>query len=522
MNNNENEKENLIIRVVLGTIVAIFLMLGPYIKSDNSSTDTIDMRQVGDVAENYDKSITENIRLTQKEKYEKHYQNGIYFEDLSKYQDELNQKFKEYYTTKAYEYIKENNIDKSNWDFFFTSNIEFINQDVKKYAQGELKAEDIILNPDSIMSMESYFIKILDFEKYSIEYEEHESRGEITGLNKLNKYLYEIYMQRYEDKGIDFYNQRYTTYNKSLLERYTLEELRNTKDINTVLSTLEEEDYLEDRKLTIQGLKGLRKKYNKEFYKTDDRGISAPKDNPDLYFQAHYLWEYEERSDLFLGLMYQYELNKYLQKMVDEVGLTDRVVFLVTTKSYGEEEGNKYGTNLQPYNFGEGYNPLEFIKNGYFGNVNITLIYLKNKEDKKIDYESLQELVYKIDELVKIGWHSIVRGKDGQKKDSNGDSTVEYGTRKVYVYYYDIDDYGRKVIIDLFKKYPLTEHSSDKRVLGLADIYSLSQITRAETPGFHYIDIFATTAEYYDEFNKDLSEYIYEDTGSIFYIRKEE
>ena len=52
-------------------------------------------------------------------------------------------------------------------------------------------------------------------------------------------------------------------------------------------------------------------------------------------------------------------------------------------------------------------------------------------------------------------------------------------------------------MIDLFKKHPITERKRRKNDLGLAGALSLVYETRAETPGFHYLDIFSDMEEDY-------------------------
>lgn len=260
----------------------------------------------------------------------------------------------------------------------------------------------------------------------------------------------------------------------------------------------------------------LEEKYNKEFFYYIYGFNYAPKDNPDLYFSTYYYEEDPIINDVYLGIMYQYELNKYIRKMIDDAGLTDKVLFLVTTKPYEDIHNKVVNTNFQKYDFKKGYKPLDFLRNGYNGYVAVTLINLK-KEEEKINYKALQDLAFKIDELVGVGIH------DERVEDENRKPKIKSKTKwiNLYVYYYDIDDYDRKVVVDLFKKHPITQHDKAKSVLGLADIYSLSQVTRAETPGFHYLDIYARprligSKIYYSEFTENLNNYIEKETGYIF------
>lgn len=56
---------------------------------------------------------------------------------------------------------------------------------------------------------------------------------------------------------------------------------------------------------------------------------------------------------------------------------------------------------------------------------------------------------------------------------------------------YDIDEHGRKVVIDRFAQYSMTERDMRSENLSIAETLSIDQETREETPGFHYLDMFA-------------------------------
>lgn len=190
---------------------------------------------------------------------------------------------------------------------------------------------------------------------------------------------------------------------------------------------------------------------------------------------------------------------------------------MISTEPYGGEY-DLDNTNRQSYNFGKGYDEKHFIRKGYTGSVDVTLIYLKT-EGEETNYKALQDVIFKIDEQIGLGLYTDIAPE--AKKD---------GSRKtVDVYSYDIDEYRRKVVVDLFKKHPLTEYDRNEDQEGFSDVFSLDQVTRAETPGFHYLNIFGksvletgssfSSSDFY-RFEENPKEYLNEESGLIFRLQE--
>lgn len=208
---------------------------------------------------------------------------------------------------------------------------------------------------------------------------------------------------------------------------------------------------------------------------------------PGEFAYVHYHPDSEVKEDYYLGMLYQYLMNQRLKQMVEKAGLSDRVAFLVRTEpGAGASPGDKDTTNVRSYHLGDGFDEDEFLKNGFAklnGMVSITLLYLKS-EDEKIDYPKLRGLIKQISDEIQLG-------RFENNHLSPEERGIGIGNQKMYVYYYDIDKHGRRVVLDLFEKYPMTERDMRSENLSIAESLSIDQETRVETPGFHYLDMFA-------------------------------
>lgn len=202
--------------------------------------------------------------------------------------------------------------------------------------------------------------------------------------------------------------------------------------------------------------------------------------------------------------MYQYLANERVRRVIEEAGLSDKVVFLVTTEPWSSDDDT---VQSEPYNFGEGFDENYFLKTGYKGEVSLSLIYLDSEKPEDLDYEEEEDYTIQLERemysKIIFPLHEELRFELGEYVDRNGNE--KFGPYKdVYVKIYNVDDYDRAIIVDLFRKYPLTEREQ-KPNLGMADIFSPRFRARAETQGFHYLDIFGGTPVI--DYNNDKLDY---------------
>lgn len=152
------------------------------------------------------------------------------------------------------------------------------------------------------------------------------------------------------------------------------------------------------------------------------------------------------------------------------------------------------------------------LAQGYHGEVCVTLIYLDTEMPNELEYEEEKEYIARIksDLFKKILFplHEEICFGTGEQINANGDKEISW-VKDIYLEAYKVSDYDREVIIDLFKKYPLTERE-EKPDLGMADIDSPLFRARAETQGFHYLDVFGEQIMYSEVDGKGIDKRIEE------------
>lgn len=490
------------------TIILISLLLTSCYSSSNN---TIDGADLGKSSENFDETMKQFMVVTLEDKYKRHFQNNLYYEDLSKEQKELNKLYNQYLNKEIQNYIQIEIPELKNAPYILKTNIEYVNEDVKKYSNGQLKAEEIIDNGNSMMSIKIQWYIFEDFYKLKETKEENEKLGEKLAIDYIERKIGNKYILQ----GLESIQINARAYPKETLKKYSIDEIEKQDNIQIFLQEEGEKSSFEanmyrtyfsdglspDRKFKSTGgliypkdfykkrKQELKEKYNMEFYEAE--GLYIPKDYPNIRFYADGT---TIEIDHFKEAFYQYLMNEKVRKLIQEKKLEDRVVFLVTTEAQGDpyEDDNSV---RKPYNFGKGFDKEFFLKQGYTGKVYTTFIYLddyvEESEEDKFDEEKrnqeserreecLQklrhELVYPLHEEIQFGYSKL--SYDG-----------ELGLKIAYLYLYDAKEYDRKIIIDLFKKHPLTEVDRMPE-LGFDNVFSLLYYTRSETPGFRYIDIF--------------------------------
>lgn len=482
--------------VIVLLFVIILLLTGC---GGSGSSDMLSGRDMEKEAEQKDKESMQKVVLEQEGKYNRHFRNGLYFEDLSKPQQELNELFNKHLEKELKRFLQEQVPIYKDIPFVLQTEVEYVNADAKAYMSGEKKAEEIIDNPDSMMKLKIgwYFFKIFDGEN-----------GEDVDFvyTHLRNLLNQEWVDKYIHQGVEEFEAIIKGYDPEVLERHSKEEITAAKPIEKLLK--EEHQTLdlillktpyyvtknfEDNYDCEGGIwdsdnnvlkEALEKKYNTEFLPMYS-GFNAYKNNPDLMFEGYFAEE-DVVTDHFQSMMYQHLLNKHIRKMVDEAALSDRVLFFVNTESK-HRSSDGAGSDEEPYDFGENFDEDYFLREGYREVVDITFIYLDDEavdvEDTKWATVSLlkKKFFYPLHEKISFE-HRDTTLQDGTKAEGN----IKNG----YVYIYNMNEADRKVVVDLFRKNALTERAKRPRTEKIADVFSLQYVTRAETQGFHFLDIF--------------------------------
>lgn len=449
-----------------------------------------------------DEQNIEDVIANQKEKYTKHYQNGLYFEDQSKYQKDLNLEFQKALRQEIDQAIRtdpEIRLDPAHFSYILKTDIEYVNESVRQYSEGKISAQDIIFEPDHIMQIRIQF--------YGFEDKIYKD-GERSEQIHFEDVFFEPRLRDYIHKGVENVEYWGMGYHTDVLKRYSLDDIEKQNDIplflkdkaKVLMTSVFLKNYFGDTKVVDEGFvvipggevgemthdyefitEKLSQKYNIGFYR---KGFYyyAPEERPDLFFRASF--PSQDQEDYFLSTLYQDILSKKIHQYLEQEGLSDRMTVFVEVEPDGDAF-NDGGVSRRTYDMSKEMNEEEFLLNGpqgYNGSVHVILIDLDTGEDP-LSKERKDQIMNTI-----RGW---IDGDYEYKPVVGGTAVAEGGFRNVEIKRFEIDDYGRKVVVDLFKRYRLTERNRRPDDLGLDGVWSDIYDKRAETPGFHYLDIFA-------------------------------
>ncbi|MDO5096767.1 MAG: hypothetical protein Q4D65_09410 [Peptostreptococcaceae bacterium] len=484
----------------------------------------------------YERDQKAELIISQAEKYRRHYQNGLHFEDFSKEQKELNKVFEKYLKDKIQQLMDEDEENMKGSPHILKTDAVFVNEEVKRYKEGKATAEEVVSKARNIMSMRMEWYPFIKESDEPIEYS-------FSIEDFIEKKIQPMLENDYIYAGVEHVEFWFWSYYDGILKKYPFEELYD-KDIPKLLR--KENDFvhqngnflvtpfarktseggfflvtvktsLKDRDYT---LKKLKEKYNLEFEQYNDSWY-MPKGRPDLLFEVecdvHDKYD-KEYWDYFLGLMYQDMMMKKLRTLVDEEGLTDDILFSITTdtispiNTFQRKDPNSY--DMSQFDK-DTFDVSHFLKKGYMNSARINLIHLKRK-DEKIDYESLQKLIFRIHDETTLGMEDYI-GSDG--------SSLTSDLKAINIFFYDVEDYERKVLVDLFQNAPLTERTGLSSDSESFSVYA----ERGNFPGVHYLDIFAIEGYTLDSYGQrthnlgigsDPRKFIREN-GLIFYPEEE-
>lgn len=532
----EDKKE--IVQSIMTLVTALMLSFTLFSRFAGRTNQgrIIDGRSFYEAGKEVERLHIEEQIAPQREKYRRHYAPALYFEDLEKEKTELNQAFYQYWNRKIEHQIETQAPQLGKTPWLLRTEVEFVNEDVKKYREGILSAQEIIQNPDSIMHIHMewhVFFETPMTKEELLECFEHIEWHTFFEIPATSEALIE-YFHRIERQGIaKEVTEKYIHSNieqvefwayanrVEALEEFSLQQLRETEDIRGLLKNryglFGDSCYLKmpyyqsgDMPESFETIRSysrewalpepdrvlahLKRKYRIPFYQKTGRWFAA-ESYPELFFSVDGWWPdgddlddlSDDLEDYFLGTLYQDMLQQQIERIIEEEGMSEELLFFVTVEpeGYGYEEYNPDKRSYDCLHLEEEV----FLREGYGGDVDVTLISLTDSpkvyeriaQHEKALERKMRKVLERIDEKICFG--KTVPFVEGNKE-------YESGYKSYYLYEYLLDKEEQKVVRDLFQKYRRTERCPREDVRGLADDFSLHYVTRADTPAFHFLDIF--------------------------------
>lgn len=242
----------------------------------------------------------------------------------------------------------------------------------------------------------------------------------------------------------------------------------------------------------------LKAKYNEEFVwngvgYNENGSVSnlySPKRDLSLKFMTNYS---VERGDKYRTVLAQRAMYEEIEKIIEEEGYGGKIAHLTTPDArYLEESKDLVTFDMESYDMSKPLSNEEIIDKVFRGTYD-TSLNLMLDENEEIDYIKLKKICERIAALCPTTY---------QKKR-------DFGTRNIsLIYFYRLSEEHRQIVVDLFSKEWCTENYYREEST-LANMWDNMVRERAETTGFHYLDIYGTKETFYFEIlnnAKDISE----------------
>ncbi len=410
-----------------------------------------------------EQEVEEN-RITRKEEFDKHYRNGLYFEDFGdtakKLNDLMTPVVQEKYASLPY------------WPVVARSNMEFYNLTLKQYRDEQLSFEEIVANPEEYIRNWSVWLY------YFVDYKTHSSTERIEWIEHM-----ENDASSFVETGGAHAELHIIWCEDEFLSEYSVDEATKTEDIQSFLVSyaepydyyyITESDFSANRidannTLIELPLGHLYEKYHEEFKMIgleNDNIVCVPVNNPSLKFQL-------DNGDRYLSVLVQSIMTEKAYELIEEEGMTGKIIPFVmpTDNTYTMNSMNKLA-----YNTGEGFDSHHFIENVYEGNYDFSLYYLVD-EEADIDYAMLQRLMGKIYDIPYNTWDSV--------------DERTYWDKNIFTFFYKTTKEDRDIISKLFKEDAVTGDGFPVRTT-MANVASTMDSVRSETDGFAYLDVYCS------------------------------
>ena len=444
-------KSKIIIFIVFLTILTISKGA---MSSRNNSGDSIDIAGMAEESKKQRLELMEDNRAVYRDEMERMYTNGLLFEDL----DEVNLRLNRELEDDIERAIGRN----AQAPFFIKSKTVFYNASLKQVKEQGLTLSDILADPAD---------HIRDFRVYVCQFgEDYALYGKVHDywMNLIKEGLIESHQDLIE-LGFD----------SKALRVKSKEEWANSEnflcDMRQYHATLAHGNETFFSSITKEELSELKKKYGEEFYYTFERGqdghdVYAPVRDNSITFTKIIT------KDKYLTVIAQEYMYNAVEAILKEEGLADRIAHITFPRSSFNISSDTISCSAISIKTEQ--DKKNFLNDVYIGDYNINLIYLQ-EENEVVDYDALKRIAERVLNIINR------QAKGGKEADERDD---------LYVHFYTVSKEDRAVVKALFERDKITE--SYFREETLANMFTDMWLTRTETDGFHYLDVYGDRADF--------------------------
>lgn len=473
------------LQLILISVLAVALLTA----CAEEANEYVSGKDIIDAAiEEAEQEVMDN-RITKKEAFDKHYKNGLYFEDFGNLPNELNELMTPVVQSR-YESL-------GSYPLVAEAKMEYYNLTLKKYRDGEITFEEIAENPVEYIRNWNVWIYMFEDKMNS----EWKKERKLIGFAENEALEFPL-------RGGGECEVHVVLIEDFFLEDYTLNDLKNSRDKQKYLleratpfryfylteNGLRSSSIIKGNKLVDAPLPRIEEKYNEKFeFIGIESGnhVAAPISNLNYKFQVGLGYD---QGDRYLSVLVQSYMTKKVYELIEEEGMTGQIFpFVMPTD-------NTYifnSMNELEYNTGEGFDIEHFIENVYEGDYDFSLYYMVDSEDD-IDYAMLQRLMGKIYDIPYNTW--------------NSEDELNNWRKSIFAFIYSSSAEDRNVLEALFNEHRVSADEFPVR-LSTRDISSSRDSVRADTDQFNYIDVYCGDVlhiykSYNNPLEKELSEFI--------------
>lgn len=432
----------------------------------------------GDMIENAranEQALIEGVRASETEAFNKHFSNGLYWETFEEQEHMLNEAFhkvyeKQFGTTKRFNY------------FCMTKN-EYYKESLKKLKNGELTVEQIIENPkDHIWKM-----------RFQVVGAEKQDSDDIRNIWEPSMWeLYVKFNKIQRASGIHEMENWYVRIWNDVGATEVVDIAKKDDPIFFIMNNINTVDIWIGKLADDRGVNGivrddllqLKKKYNEEFEwvgvgTNENESMSnlyAPIRDHSLKFMVGYM----DNEDKYLTVLAQRAMYEEIEKIIKEEGYGGRIAHLTTPDVRYSDSIVGAEMDIVTLDMSKKCNNKEIIDKVFTGTYDTSLSLMLN-ENEKIDYKKLKRICARISGLC----------------PTNYDKDRNYGTRnETFIYFNRLNEGKRKIVMDMFSREWCTENYF-RESSTLANMWDNMERERAETTGFHYLDVFGNRETQY-------------------------
>lgn len=436
-----------------------------------SNNDIYDVEDLMELSEEVDENEQELYASANRWKFDRHYNENLFFNDYSKEIEELtdayskiiDKRFREHQEVTK-NYVPEKDFDKPySFEYFFDLEIEFYNSSLEAYRLGNLTINQIASND------EEHIRKI-----YLTSYSFMDADRVISGVDDLSTQLQEEYFLK--NIWIEIVGR---SYDSGVLKKTSLKDLAKmefpiiylenncSEQIVYAYPMYQLGSSIVEGSIANEYKKKLEKRYNEKFVlikenRDNSSYMFALQDNLDLVFDAH-----KDKGSKYPSAKVQQMVSKHLYEILKENNASERIVFFTTpAEEYDDNEKREFD-NLN-FDFNQPFDDIAFVNEVVPTGVQTTFYYLYDETSEKIDYEMLYEII-----------------KDSYELYPTNSEKINFDVK---VYFVNISEDNRKIAVELFKENDITANTFPRTVYGveLSDFF----ISRVDHEGFRFLDVY--------------------------------